>query len=375
MDRSSVLYRSDLESLHSKIRNGEAELPGSVLNIRDLSAGSVFSSVEDMARFLQLILCGGERAGKRILREETLDTMLNWQNAGMRQDETIRNGLGFFLPQVVAGDGDTLELFDHGGFLPPFSTAFQGSRAHRLGVVVMSNGGSAQRIAREALLVMLGAKIGKPVRDPVPPRPGKKAILGGEILTGYCGGYGVELDGLDGAEVEIKRKGEILGVVLNGKRKGTLTPTGKDTFILRYMLLGFIPYWEAMEIYMRPIYPGKFAVGMVGSGTFALAERRVAAPVPAAWRKREGHYVCVNPDTLAIASPFPPFDLIYSSRTGTLHVLCGKESEIPLRMLSEGSRSRNPEPGTLGRYTDGSVVGPVWKPGLSGLRDYFTVTF
>jgi CubicO group peptidase (beta-lactamase class C family) len=335
MDRSSVLYRPDLEPHHSKIRNGGEELPGSVVNIRDISAGSVYSSVEDMAQFMQLILGGGMRAGKRILREETVDTMLTRQNAGMRQDEAVRMGLGCLLPQVVAGDGDTLELFDHGGLLPPFSTAFQGSRTHRLGVVVMSNGGEAQRIAREAMLVMLSAMLGKPVRDPEPPLPGKQTVLDGNILAGYCGSYGMEMEGLAGSEVEIKRSGEVLGVVLNGKRKGTLTPTGRDSFILRYLLLGFIPYWNSEEIYLRPISPEKFAVGTVGGGTFALAEKRIAVPVPAAWREREGHYVCINPDTLAIASPFPPFDLIHSSRTGTLHLRWSKEAEIPLRMLSE----------------------------------------
>lgn len=86
--------------------------------------GGMFSTVEDLTRFLRMLLNGGELQGKRIFSRSTVETMIRDQTSPMplvpnEQKVRIRGGLGWRLaPSSCWGFfGDFLSSgsFGHGG--------------------------------------------------------------------------------------------------------------------------------------------------------------------------------------------------------------------------------------------------------------------
>jgi CubicO group peptidase (beta-lactamase class C family) len=78
----------------------------------------VFSTVDDLAVFCQMLLNGGEYRGHRILQEETVRSMLVNYNAHLEnRDPESRRGLGFELDKYWYMDGLTSAVtFGHTGF-------------------------------------------------------------------------------------------------------------------------------------------------------------------------------------------------------------------------------------------------------------------
>src|SRR3989304_6096353 len=92
-------------------------------------AGSLYSTAEDLARFLIAHLNGGICKGQRILREETADDM---KRVHARTGPAWRGmGLGFLVDEVGGR-----RLFWHAGNGPAGSTFLCGSREENVGVVL-----------------------------------------------------------------------------------------------------------------------------------------------------------------------------------------------------------------------------------------------
>jgi CubicO group peptidase (beta-lactamase class C family) len=92
----------------------------------------VFSTVDDLAIFCQMLLCGGVYKGKRILRESTIRSMLVNYNAHLEsRDPESRRGLGFELDKHWYMDRLASPVtFGHTGFtgtsivIDPLSRSF-----------------------------------------------------------------------------------------------------------------------------------------------------------------------------------------------------------------------------------------------------------
>ncbi len=96
------------------------------------AAGSIFSSVNQMARYATMLMNGGEIDGTRILEKETLDEMMSPQ---LDTDPRIYGiGLTFWLEQY--GDHKVIE---HGGGWPGFISSFRVAPDDKLGVIVFTN--------------------------------------------------------------------------------------------------------------------------------------------------------------------------------------------------------------------------------------------
>ena len=107
-------------------------------------AGSLYSTAEDLARFLIAHLNGGVRDGKRILLEETADDM---KRVHARTGPAWRGmGLGFMVDEVGGR-----RLFWHAGNGPAGSTFICGSREENVGVVLLINLANAET-ARSAIV-------------------------------------------------------------------------------------------------------------------------------------------------------------------------------------------------------------------------------
>lgn len=107
-------------------------------------SGSLYSTAEDLARFLIAHLNGGLCNGQRILREETADDM---KRVHARTGPAWRGmGLGFMVDEIGGR-----RLFWHAGNMEGWTTFICGSPEEKAGVVLLINMGTAET-ARSAIV-------------------------------------------------------------------------------------------------------------------------------------------------------------------------------------------------------------------------------
>jgi CubicO group peptidase (beta-lactamase class C family) len=115
-------------------------------------AGSIFSSVNDMARYLGALLGGGANDTGRVLESETLATMMTPQY--QLDPRMPAMGLAFMLSRM-----DGVTLVGHDGGWPGFTSAMLLAPENDVGTVVFTNTTSLlapDLLARELLQVALG---------------------------------------------------------------------------------------------------------------------------------------------------------------------------------------------------------------------------
>lgn len=136
--------------------------------LRDQPAGSLNSSVTDLARFAQLMFRIQSGEGTGVLSQATLRQMQTYQDGHSDYDMNPAFGLGW-------GIGDKLVdkagyIVAHDGGTPMFSTQFLTLPKHKLAVVVMANSNNAgavvAEVAEQALYLMLESKTGIEVIEP-----------------------------------------------------------------------------------------------------------------------------------------------------------------------------------------------------------------
>lgn len=125
-------------------------------------AGSMYSTVTDLGRFLSVLFAGGEGPGGRILRPESLEEMLTPQFAEPSQRTGF--GLGFNISEL---DGE--RRIGHGGAIYGFASELAALPDRKLGAVVLTNVDIANtvvdRIANAALRLMMAARGGEPLPE------------------------------------------------------------------------------------------------------------------------------------------------------------------------------------------------------------------
>lgn len=134
MDRTDYLLndrvRDTLAQGYRMKRNGLQPIP-----YRDIvpgAAGSIFSSIEEMGKYVAALLGGGANSRGRIIKAETLAAMLSPQyqlDARMPQ-----MGLAFMLGHI----GD-IRIAGHNGGWPGFTSAMWFTPDHGVGVLLFTN--------------------------------------------------------------------------------------------------------------------------------------------------------------------------------------------------------------------------------------------
>jgi CubicO group peptidase (beta-lactamase class C family)/D-alanyl-D-alanine dipeptidase len=131
-------------------------------------AGSMYSTVTDLARFVSVLFAGGRGPAGPVVRPETLQAMWTPQFAepGARRGF----GLGFAL-----GDLDGHGMVGHNGAIYGFATTLIALPEDKLGVVAVATKDSVNpivdRIARAALQLVLAQRAGRPFPDLGATRP------------------------------------------------------------------------------------------------------------------------------------------------------------------------------------------------------------
>ena len=139
------------------------------LPLRDVPAGGLNSSVNDLSRFMEMIFANGQAGGHQVLKPESVAEMLRAQNSDVKLDFDTRVGLGWFL------ESPDKARIKGGGWVATHAGAIDGYRSnmiilpeHKLGVVMLSNSSTGEEptriIARQVLKVALQAKAG--IRQP-----------------------------------------------------------------------------------------------------------------------------------------------------------------------------------------------------------------
>ena len=244
-------------------------------------AGSVCSSVPDMAQVIKMVLADGWSAGGRVLRADTLAEMLTPQNEGVPLDFGKVQGLIWFLndPELdYAG-----RLCHHGGDTVVFHGHLEILLDHQLGVVVLSNSGNAtwvvREVAKQALKLALKEKTGI---DPVAPLPpySPYTTWPQEKLEALAGVY-VTDTGYD----LVRAVPGALEWIHGAEPAKKLLPLENGWFALPDSQEFQIEFTEAS---------GRDVMVWHGEGSYLLGEKYEPVAVPEAWRERLGKYEITN---------------------------------------------------------------------------------
>lgn len=206
-------------------------------------AGSLYSSVNDQAKFLKFLFAGGRGAKGQVLKRATLEKM--WTIQFPVKGEKAGFGLGFFVSEF-----EGKRRIGHGGAVYGFATELAALPDDKLGVIVCSardvTNAVTRRIADVALRHMLAVRAGKKlpaIERPTALPPEQARALAGRY---ECGAKVLELYERDGRlwgfpprsglKVELRRLGDTLifdDAVGFGQKltpKGETLVWGKDTY-------------------------------------------------------------------------------------------------------------------------------------------------
>lgn len=232
-------------------------------------AGSMYSTVLDLALFMTTMFDRGQGVNGRILLPETLEMMWQPQYAG--ESATAGFGLGFRVDQLKGR-----RRLGHGGAIYGFSTQLSFLPDDGLGVVVVSAMDGTNtvtgRVADAALEMMLATRDG----DALPKIPAVPTAVSAETARALEGVYGVG----DGAIELDERNGILFMTPRRGGATVKLRAAGGDTLIVDDRLA-----------YGERFVPEGRGIRRVGG---ALLDRQTAAeapaPIPARWRGLIGEY-------------------------------------------------------------------------------------
>ena len=251
-------------------------------------AGSMYSTVLDLSRFMSAMFRGGEAAGDdgaggRILSRETLEAM--WVPQFAPEGATSGFGLGFAVEERFGE-----RQLGHGGAIYGFSTQLAFLPESGIGVVAVSAVDGTNtvtgRVADAALELMLAAKAGEPLpeaplRGTDPVDPARALALEGVYGAGE---EGVELDARDDRLVLTPLRGG--ATVELRARSDTLVVDDRLSFGTRYL-----PDGDDLLALDDPA--GAAAGGAPGAEPQRLARRLGTGPppeVPARWAGLIGEY-------------------------------------------------------------------------------------
>ncbi len=160
-------------------------------------AGSMYSTVTDLGRFLSALFAGGRGPQGRVLRPETLQEMWTpqWEQplpAGAADTAPVTGyGIGFRLSAL-----EGCQRVGHGGAIYGFSTELAALPDEKLGVVVVTSkdisNAVTERIANAALRLMLAVRAG----DPLPEIP-MTGPVSPELALRLDGRYGDDEQHID----------------------------------------------------------------------------------------------------------------------------------------------------------------------------------
>jgi CubicO group peptidase (beta-lactamase class C family) len=264
--------------------------------LRDVPAGGLNSSVNDLSRFITMVLAKGTSGEKQVLKPETVTEMLRPQNSAVPLDLNFQVGLGWMLSTVGKS---TLQnagpVAHHAGGIGMFHSQLYLLPQHKLGVVVLANSDSSasvvDHVATEALSLALETKVG--IQQPKPIQvEWADSTIAAETLLAVVGDYATAL-----GPVSVSRDGKALHAQALGRRfdlrqrqDGLL---GLDYTILGLFHVNLGPLSE-VGLSLRNVAGRTLLIARVGMQEIRVGERIQAPTNLGAWRQRLGDYEITN---------------------------------------------------------------------------------
>lgn len=267
--------------------------PLPVMRDGDLPANGLYSSANDLARFLMAAFSGlGGRFEPRLLSGKDWQTVLTPQFTGLPLDFGHRRGISWGLSGLLVGEE---QVAWHGGNLDSFQAHLSMLPKQRIGVVVLANSDAQAKLVHEvgekALTLALQAKTGGPARTAKPDRdiPAMSSVPPIHDLSRFEGFYAFDGEGIG----EVRRESGDWVLHLRGD-VFKLAPQSNGMFQIRVPLLGGIfSYPTSRRLQFAERSGRRFLLLDNGPGAEAV-EQLTLRPVPAAWRGRLGRYKMVG---------------------------------------------------------------------------------
>ncbi len=229
-----------------------------------IPAGSMYSTVTDLGKFLSVLVARGKTASGMLLKPATLDAMWSPQfpNPGGRVF-----GLGF-----VVGALDGHRMVGHGGAIYGFATTLDVLPDDKLGVVVTATEDVANavtdQIAAETLRLVLAQRAGKPADLPTQTGPVSR-----EAGRKIAGRYGEGEAALDLTYLD----GKLSMLSVDGGEQKELRQAGDD-----FIVDGILGYGTRVTSVTDGI--------QIGSKTLARVQTAKPADTPERWKGLTGEY-------------------------------------------------------------------------------------
>ena len=157
------------------------EFPAPTFELGTSPAGCLYTTVNDLARFIKMLHGRGKLGDTVIVKPETLEAM--WKLQFAKPEEKQGFGLGFVVSEL-----EGKRRVGHGGAIYGFSTEMDCLPDEKLGVVIVTSrdvsNGVTTRLAEAAMKAMLAQKQGKPL-----PKIIKTTPLTPELVRRFAGHY------------------------------------------------------------------------------------------------------------------------------------------------------------------------------------------
>jgi CubicO group peptidase (beta-lactamase class C family) len=268
-----------------------------VFDLGTVPAGNLFTTAEDLARFLMMLAAGGCVQGRQIISPKTL--------AEMGTPQLVKAETGFGLGFMV-GKFRTHKSLGHMGAVFGHTSSMAFLPNEKLGVVVLSNEdivtGPIAKLTNTALSLMVEAKLGeKPPPEPKPVQlaPQELAALAGEYESPS---HWAKIEAAGG-----KLTGDIAG------QKITLTPVEPLKFLADGRLMNSAP----IQFERSP--DGKVVAFTAMDQKFSRVDPGRSCDAPPAWSEFIGSY----------GAAYIP--LVVSIRHGHLYAMV--ENELDYRLI------------------------------------------
>jgi len=290
MNSSSIgRGNSNSENFSKGYRNQEeVSVPG----LRELSAGGITSSVNDMARFVRYIINDNDEVSHKILSPDALKLMFRPQYDKLQLDFGHEIGLAWMLSGLSVNGSDRVAW--HNGGYPPYQAHLSVLPNEKLGVIILSNTDSASKfitqVGEKALQILFDMKTGeRHLVDNKQSTQGNHVTVEKTRLEELAGKY-VAFQQIVPINADVEKlKINIWGTELD------LISIDNKTFMPQKSILGlFSIAIPDLSLEFNNINDKSIAV-LRGFPAPIPFEKITEYSIPDSWRSRLGSYITVNP--------------------------------------------------------------------------------
>lgn len=257
-------------------------------NLRDLPAGFLNSSVNDLSKVIQLFINDGRINGVSYLKESTLKEIYTIQNPNNAYDDDFKIGLSFFINTFDLGND--IFTISHGGDTFLYHAMLAILPKEKLGVVVLSNTNTSAPvvydIASKSLEISLETKTG--YKKPMNLNLSKAAKVD---MSSYSGIY------QNGALMQVEVEDNIPSAKLDGGIKFILPDKEGEWQKAKLKVFGLFTINPPIQFKFKTVKKEKLLYLKVG-GNVLLWGTKITPPdsMNASWANRIGKYKILNDD-------------------------------------------------------------------------------